>query len=117
MSRDKVSLPRRARGKRPYFFDDPAVDQLHAMVLALSAELSVAFDRIDTLERLLGERGVLEREAIENYRPDETAEAERAERRQGFVQRLLRILNEERDALESADAMRSYEATIEELNR
>ena len=40
----------RPKGHRPYYFDDPAIDQLHSAVLALAGELAVAFDRIDTLE-------------------------------------------------------------------
>jgi len=34
-------------------FDDPAIDQLHAAYVTLATELAVAFERIDTLERLL----------------------------------------------------------------
>ncbi|MCS6946647.1 MAG: hypothetical protein NZM12_03425, partial [Steroidobacteraceae bacterium] len=62
--------PPHGKGHRPYYFDDPAIDQLHAALLGLAGELAVAFDRIDTLERLLAERGVLTPEAIEQYQPD-----------------------------------------------
>ena len=48
-----VRLPRDPKGRRAQFYDDPAVDQLWAILLSLTAEVSVAFDRIDTLERLL----------------------------------------------------------------
>ena len=42
-------LPRKAKGKRPQYFDDPAVDKLHLMLMAVIEELSVSRDRIDTI--------------------------------------------------------------------
>jgi hypothetical protein len=111
----KVSLPRRAKGERPYFFDDPAIDQLHALFLALSAELSVAYDRIDTLERLLERKGLLPRAEIEAFRPDDAVEADRAARRNEYLQRIFRIFRDQREGLAKADRMPQYERTIAEL--
>ncbi len=111
----KVELPRRAKGERPYFFDDPAIDQLHAMFLALSAELSVAYDRIDTLERLLEKKGLVPRADVEAYRPDDAVEGERAARRNEYLQRIFRIFREQREGLAKADRMAQYDQTIAEL--
>jgi hypothetical protein len=111
----KIELPRRAKGERPYFFDDPAIDQLHAMFLALSAELSVAYDRIDTLERLLERKGLVPRAEVEAYRPDDAVDGERAARRAEYLQRIFRIFRDQRDGLAKADRMSQYERTIAEL--
>ena len=43
-----VRLPRIAKGKKPQYFSDPAIDKLLWMTMTLMEELSVARDRIDT---------------------------------------------------------------------
>ena len=78
-------------------FDDPAVDQLYAAYVALATELSVAFDRIDTLERLLEGHHGLSREAIRNYQPDESVNAERQQHRAELAERLLRPFRDFRE--------------------
>jgi hypothetical protein len=78
-------------------FDDPAVDQLYAAYVALATELSVAFDRIDTLERLLEGQQGLSREAIRNYQPDESVNAERQQHRADLAERLLRPFRDFRE--------------------
>jgi hypothetical protein len=85
-------LPRIAKGHRPEFYDDPAIDQLFAIVTALTGELSVLFDRLDTMERLLAEAKVLSLEAIEAYVPDGAAAAVRVERRDELLRRVFAVL-------------------------
>ncbi len=92
---NSVKLPRVAKGKRPSFFSDPGVDQLYSITLELAAELSVALERIDTLERLLDQQALLSRDDIEAYRPDASVEAERAARRDAYLQRVFRILEQD----------------------
>ncbi|MGE0581637.1 MAG: hypothetical protein AB7P31_05855 [Steroidobacteraceae bacterium] len=94
-----TEAPTRAKGPLPQYFDDPAIDQLHAALLALAAELSVAYDRIDTLERLLERKGAVARRDIEAFEPDEAALHERAARREALVARLLRPFRDYRDHL------------------
>lgn len=91
--------PTRAKGPQPQYFDDPAIDQLHAALLALAAELSVAYDRIDTLERLLERSGALQRADIDRFEPDAAAALERAARRDALIARLLRPFREYREQL------------------
>ncbi|HSG63934.1 MAG TPA: hypothetical protein VLD39_02995 [Gammaproteobacteria bacterium] len=95
------SVPRRARGERPRYFDEPAVDQLHAIVLALAAEISVLQDRFDLLERVLDARGVLRRSDLDSIELTEEAESERRRRRDELVRRIFRVVKEDRDTLES----------------
>ena len=94
-----TDIPTRAKGPLPQYFDDPAVDQLHAALLALATELSVACDRLDTLERLLEKRGAMERAEIDRFEPDERAQQERAARREALVARLLRPFRDYRERL------------------
>jgi hypothetical protein len=85
----------RARGPRPTFFADTQLDRFHVMLVALLQEVSVVRDRLDTIERLLDERGVLTRADIEAYLPDTDAEAERSEERSALIERVLRVIFEE----------------------
>lgn len=59
-----VNLPRFSKGKRPHFFASPDADHMLAMILELTTELSVAYDRIDRLEAFLATSGVIDREAL-----------------------------------------------------
>jgi hypothetical protein len=88
-----VRLPRRSKGRRPEFYDDPAIDQLFAIVTALAAEISVAFDRMDTLERVLVRRAALSPAALESYEPDARATQQRAQRRDALLQRVFAVFD------------------------
>ncbi|MFM7800162.1 MAG: hypothetical protein ACKPBA_14445 [Planctomycetota bacterium] len=98
----QVRLPRIAKGKKPQYFSDPAIDKLLWMTLTLMEELSVARDRIDALERLLAARGVLELQHVEAYAPDGSAAAERSARRAAFVDRMMRAAQAELSAATAA---------------
>lgn len=89
-----------ASGKRPHFFGDQDVDRLLSIVWAMAAELAVTRERLDTVERLLAERQLLDRAAIEGYRPEPAAAAERGQRQIEYIGRLLRVLQQEVDALQ-----------------
>jgi hypothetical protein len=87
-------LPRDPKGRRAQFYSDPAIDQLWAVVTAITAEVSVAFDRLDTLERLLERDGGVTRASIEAYRPDEDVGRERARRREELIARVFQVLSQ-----------------------
>ena len=114
---DPIKITPVNRGKRPYFFDDPAIDQLFAIVMAMSAEMSVLWDRVDTTERLLDQKGTLSRADIEAYRPDEKVHAERTERRNGYIDRIFRIIREERESLVPHEKMDEYRALMDDLSK
>lgn len=88
-----------SRGKRPYFFEDHDVDRLLAIVWAMAAELAVTRERLDTVERLLAEREVFDRGAIDTYRPDASAAKERGQWQIDYISRLLRVLQQDIDAM------------------
>ena len=74
-----VKLPRVTKGKRPYFFADQSIDQVMTFFLELMTEVLVLRDRQDTLERLLDEKGAVNRADIRSYIPSSDVEAERGE--------------------------------------
>jgi hypothetical protein len=86
-----VKLPRHTRGKRPHFFDDPAIDQMMTFLLELTTEVSVLRERLDTVERLLDRNGSVTRAAIEAFVPEAEVETERAAWRDAYVKRVFRM--------------------------
>jgi hypothetical protein len=98
-----VKLRRKAKGERPYFFADPNVDKVIAMVMGLAGEVAVMRDRLDTVERLLERTGALQRAEIEQYRPDALVTAERTAWREAFLAEVLRIVEIEVEALATGD--------------
>jgi hypothetical protein len=98
----EIRLPRIAKGKKPQYFSDPAIDKLLWMTLTLMEELSVARDRIDTLERLLDDRGLLRQGDVDGFVPRPAARAQRAARRAGFVDRMMRAAQAELGTAASA---------------
>lgn len=106
-----IRLKRKARGERPYFFADPNVDKVIAMVMGLAGEVAVMRDRLDTLERLLERTGALQRADIDAYRPEAEVVAERSAWREAFLSEVLRIVEIEVEALASGDTER-YDSAI-----
>ena len=88
-------------GKRPYFLN-PEVERVMAIAMAVVQELAVARARVDTLERLLEKKGVMRRDEIDAYRPDPEEAAERGLWTQEYLTRVLRILQQEAEAIEAA---------------
>lgn len=101
----------RAKGKRPDYFDDPAIDRLLSIVMALTAELSVTRQRQDTVERLLDAKGVLSRAEIESYAPDAEAAYERGVATKAYIARIMRGVQQ------AMDAMAVDDKPVEEVSR
>lgn len=62
---ETIKLPRHSKGKRVNFFERDGMDHLLAMVLELSAELAVVYDRCDRLESYLENKKILDTEEFE----------------------------------------------------
>ena len=101
------------RGKRPYFLEDNDVERLSAIVMTVAQELSVMRERLDTVERLLERKGTITRDDIETFEPTKTEADERGAWTQEYIARVLRVLQQDREAM-SADDMYS-EDVAEEL--
>ena len=87
-----------AKGRRPYFMSDPDVDRLLAMIMALTGELSVLRERLDTHERLLDQSQVMRIDDIEGFAPDKAVESQREAERQASLSRVFRILEVSEEA-------------------
>ncbi|MCU0758217.1 MAG: hypothetical protein MUF07_03315 [Steroidobacteraceae bacterium] len=87
-------------GKRPHFFADADVDRLLAIVWAMAGELAVTRERLDTVERLLDAKQTLARAEIEAYRPDPQAARERGQMQLEYIARLLRVLQQQVEAMQ-----------------
>jgi len=81
-----------AKGKRPFFLNDPDSDKLLAIITALVGEFSVLKDRIDTHECLASEGKVATPENIENFIITDDVEARRDLMRQEILDRVFRII-------------------------
>lgn len=106
---------KRAKGRRPSYFADPAVDKVLAIVMALAGELSVLRERNDTLERLLEQHGLLSRSEIEGYVPGKAAAQERGEATMEYIARIMRGPQQAVDAMKKPD--RSIDEVIGDLGR
>lgn len=105
------------KGKRPYFFDDPAVERVLAIVMAVTQELAVTRERLDTIERLLEKNGALKRADIDTYTPDQTAANERAEWSSAYISRVLRIVQQEMEAMTKPENEYDLNDKADELRR
>ncbi len=105
-------IARVAKGKRPQYFSDPAIDKLLSMTLTLMEELSVTRDRLDTVERLLDSRKLLVRGRIDRFVPDAAASTERGARRTAFVERVLRAAQAELEEVSRRDNPKSEDEVV-----
>lgn len=94
-----VLANRRAKGKRPNFLDDPATERVLSIAMAVAGELAVARERIDTLERVLIQQGVMPADAIEAFVPDAEAQAARNQWGREYIARVLRMLEQDVQAM------------------
>ena len=93
----------KAKGKRPSYFEDPAIDRTLSIVMALVGEVSVLRERMDTVERLLDAKGTISRADIEAYEPDRAAGHERGHQTREFIHRVRRGVQQDLQALEEID--------------
>ena len=112
-----TELPKHSKGERPYFFDDPAVDKLLAMLLAMAGELSVLRDRLDTLERIVEEKGLINRQDIESYEPDKNVIAERDAQREEYLKQILRIVDVEISGMGKNDLSNEWQQVIDQVSK
>lgn len=91
----------RAKGKRPAYFDDPALDRMLSILMALVGEVSVLRERLDTVERLLEAKGSLSRADIEAFAPDREAAFERGCLTREYVARIMRGVQQDLEAMKT----------------
>ncbi|MEM1019091.1 MAG: hypothetical protein ACFBZ9_07235 [Sphingomonadales bacterium] len=110
---DKIELQKKARGQRPEYFEDPAIDKVLSITMALAGEMAVMRDRLDTVERLLEAGDPVTRESINSYQPDVSVRDERDAWRESFLDIVLRRVHQEREELEAeAETAKTYDEAI-----
>ena len=85
--------------ERPSYFSDPDVDRVLAIVMAMAGEVAVTVERLDTLERMLDQKGLLTSAELAAFQPDEHVIGERMAWHQAFVARILRVVEQELEAI------------------
>ena len=76
-------------GKDYFLDDDPAVDRVMKVVVALARETYVLKDRLGIVERKLDEKGVVTRADLDSYKPTPDEEKEILAARDAFVEDVL----------------------------
>ncbi|MEZ5895528.1 MAG: hypothetical protein R3C40_08765 [Parvularculaceae bacterium] len=89
---------------RTYVFPDPDVERVLDITMALASELAVTRERLDTLEQLLQEKGLVTQSEIEAYKPDQAVAQSRLAEHQDMITRILRILHEDIELMKAAES-------------
>lgn len=110
----ELKVTRYAKGKRPEFYADPAMDEAMSMIMVLSSELSVLRDRLDTVESLAMKKGVFLAEEIESYVPSSEQLQTRELARQDFLERLFYTASKRSAELASNDTRERYDSVLTE---
>jgi hypothetical protein len=113
---NEIKVKRTIRGRRPQFHDERGIDQLHGMVMAMAAEMAVLYERIDTMERVAADKGVMLREELARYAPDPAAQADREAWRQRLLDRMFYLYREELDDRMGGESETQYAAFLREIS-
>jgi hypothetical protein len=105
-------LPRVAKGRKPQYFADPAVDKLLSITLTLAGELAVTRDRLDAVERLLEQRRILTPQDVDAFEPGAAAAKQRDARRAAYLDRILRVVQTELEEMTGPDMPKSNDDVI-----
>lgn len=92
------SRPRNSRGQaRPQYLDSPDLDRVFIMMMSMLSEVSALRDRLDTHEALADQGIVATHAQVEAYTVDAARQQAREAQRQALLDRVLRVIVEERD--------------------
>ena len=106
----------KAKGKRPWFLDNPDVERLMNINLALIQEVAVMHERLDTIERLLARGDTVSKASIDAFTPTKDEADERGLWMQEYLARIFRILQQDREAIARGEE-ESSEQVAEEFAR
>ncbi len=95
MNKKNIKLKSSPKGKKANFFDNPEIDYLFSIITMLTQELSVTYDRIETLELILEKKGYINRDDIENWVPSDKEDLIRSNRRENLISRIYNVIHEE----------------------
>jgi hypothetical protein len=106
----------KSKGGRPYFFNDPAVERVLNIAMAVATEVAVVRERLDTIERLLESKGVLQQKEIEAFVPTDEQAEERQMWHARYAARILRIVQQELDAVAKPENNVPMRQIADEIN-
>lgn len=106
----------KSKGARPYFLDSPETERVMNIAMAVATEVAVVRERLDTIERLLEAKGILNRSEIEAYEPDDKAAEERQLWHARYAARILRIIQQEVDAIAKPENNTPMHRIADEIN-
>ena len=86
------------------------------MLMALVAEVSVIRERLDTHERLAEDNRPAKPQNIEDFDPTNNILQERADWRDKYIARILRIQTDELERIARQDANTDIESVIQEVS-
>lgn len=115
-SEQRLPKPRAAaaKGRRPQFLDDPDSDRLLAMIMALTGELAVLRDRLDSHERLAAAGQVATPEAIEAFEPGLPLEESREAWRTAMLERVFRSIRIAESDAERAQTEKNWRSLMDD---
>ncbi len=113
---DIVMASEKAKGARPYFFDDPMAERVMNIAMAVATEVAVLRERMDTIERLLEAKGLLKQSEIEDFVPTDEQAEERQLWHARYAARILRIVQQELDAVARPEDNKPMHQIADEIN-
>jgi hypothetical protein len=108
-------MKRESRGKRPQFYETPALDQMMSMIMVLASECSVLADELDSMKRIFAKRGIDLAGEMQALELDEAALEQREARRQQMLGRLFYLVRKEAAEAAAGETGEGYIATIDEI--
>jgi len=75
--------------KRNDWLGDEMLDRMMNVIMGLAEELYVTRDRLQVMERVLENRGALDRDELDRWKPDEGQQDEILRDRDAFIQAIL----------------------------
>ncbi len=112
----ETPMPRKAKGKRPSFFKDPDIDKVMGILMALAGEVSVLRERIDTVERLAMGKGLVSKEEIDAFVPDQEVANQRELWREAYIERILRVVQQELEATDKGETSEAYQKAVKDVS-
>ncbi len=106
----------KSKGERPYFFNSKETERVLNIALAIATEVAVVRERLDTIERLLAAKGILLIDDIETFVPTDAQAEERQLWHARYAARILRIVQQELDAVANPQNNMPMQQIADEIN-
>lgn len=89
----RTRMLRQAKGQRARFYAADGVDELFAIVTALTAEVSATNERLRSLEEALENAKILRANAVEQHELSDASLHARLAEREALIERVFQVLD------------------------